>query len=1098
MHVRNVSRWVSRFVFVGATVVTGISCGGSGSSETGDASISDGAVIQLNLEGGSTSKCVSKTCAHQGYTCGPNSDGCGTVIQCGSCTGNAFCGGGGYSKCGDSTLAPDGGTLTPCVPTTCAAFPAGTCGIQGDGCGGQTTTCTGAGAPSGSLCASPEFCGGGGPGLCGGSTMGNSSGVDSGGIDGGASSGGDGSSGGSTCNPKTCSSFPSGTCGQQSDGCSGLTAICAGAGGPSGSLCASPEFCGGGGPGLCGGGMNPDGSVTSTCVPTTCQAEKFNCGQAADGCGGILSCGSTTCPAPQACGAQKPNVCGSNVPCGTLCQQQVACDGGMTTTLTGTVVAATLSKYLPTGVTYGDPVPNVLVYIPQSPVAAFVPRAKETAAQQCSTCGADVSGNPLVQTTTAYNGTFTLSNVPVGSSIPLVIQLGRWRRQFVVNITNSCAANQVNASGMPVGILMMPATQAQGDIPLTAISTGNVDAMECVLLKMGIDSTEFTINTTTTPKNGRVHMYLGNGAVSSLGGTPAETVLMGTSTSTGTYNNYDQAILPCWGVDPTTNNSVNKKTAAELANLVTYGNAGGHFFATHYSYAWLYDNNPFNTTAQWDVNADTSISSMTGVVNQSVPPTTPATTPGVFVQWLNYIGALSNSSGTATPPNPADVTIANARHDVDNVLLQSVEWIDGNDPNPGENNAAMLLHYTFDTPVGATSGQCGHSIFSDFHVANSATGTGTCKQNSDCSSDTCTRGACAAAQFPSQSDIAAYCGAIPMTSQEKILEYMIWDLASCVPGLPVSTCTPLTCASYPTGTCGQQGDGCGGLTANCGGCASGQSCGSGGTAGVCGTPDAGPCTPETCASYPSGTCGQQTDGCGGLTADCNNCPSGVTCGGGGVAGVCGSPDAGTGNSSCTPLTCAAYPNTCGVQSDGCGGLTQDCNPCTAPQTCGGAGVSGQCGTPPSTTCTPQPCPASIQCGPASDGCGGVIASCGTCTAPQTCGGGGTSGVCGGNSGCTPLTCAQQNISCGPAGDGCGNVIASCGTCTAPQTCGGGGTPGACGGGSPCVPETCAQLNISCGPAGDGCGNLIPSCGTCAPPGTCGGSGVPGQCTAPVH
>jgi hypothetical protein len=753
--------------------------------------------------------------------------------------------------------------------------------------------------------------------------------------------------------------------------------------------------------GLCGGGTNPDGSVTSTCVPTTCQAEKFNCGQAADGCGGILSCGSTTCPAPQACGAQKPNVCGSNVPCGTLCQQQVACDGGMTTTLTGTVVAATLSKYLPTGVTYGDPVPNVLVYIPQSPVAAFVPRAKETAAQQCSTCGADVSGNPLVQTTTAYNGTFTLSNVPVGSSIPLVIQLGRWRRQFVVNITNSCAANQVNASGMPVGILMMPATQAQGDIPLTAISTGNVDAMECVLLKMGIDSTEFTINTTTTPKNGRVHMYLGNGAVSSLGGTPAETVLMGTSTSTGTYNNYDQAILPCWGVDPTTNNSVNKKTAAELANLVTYGNAGGHFFATHYSYAWLYDNNPFNTTAQWDVNADTSISSMTGVVNQSVPPTTPATTPGVFVQWLNYIGALSNSSGTATPPNPADVTIANARHDVDNVLLQSVEWIDGNDPNPGENNAAMLLHYTFDTPVGVTTGQCGHSIFSDFHVANSATGTGTCKQNSDCSSDTCTRGACAAAQFPSQSDIATYCGAIPMTSQEKILEYMIWDLASCVPGLPVSTCTPMTCRSYPTGTCGQQGDGCGGLTANCGTCATEQTCGGCGVPGQCCAPDAGTstCAPGTCSSYPQGTCGQQSDGCGGLTMNCNNCPAGQTCGGSGVGGVCGSPDAGSssggsssGGSTCTPLTCSAYPNTCGVQSDGCGGLTPNCNPCSMGQTCGGGGVAGHCG------------------------------------------GGGA---------CTPMTCAELNIDCGPAGDGCGNLILSCGTCMPPATCGGAAS-GQCG------------------------------------------------------
>jgi hypothetical protein len=55
------------------------------------------------------------------------------------------------------------------------------------------------------------------------------------------------------------------------------------------------------------------------------------------------------------------------------------------------------------------------------------------------------------------------------------------------------------------------------------------------------------------------------------------------------------------------------------------------------------------------------------------------------------------------------------------------------------------------------------------------------------------------------------------------------------------------------------------------------------------------------------------------------------------------------------------------------------------------------------------------------------------------------GVCGG--GCTPKTCAQQGFDCGPVGDGCGNII-QCGTCQAPQTCGGGGKPNVCGGGGP--------------------------------------------------
>jgi hypothetical protein len=46
--------------------------------------------------------------------------------------------------------------------------------------------------------------------------------------------------------------------------------------------------------------------------------------------------------------------------------------------------------------------------------------------------------------------------------------------------------------------------------------------------------------------------------------------------------------------------------------------------------------------------------------------------------------------------------------------------------------------------------------------------------------------------------------------------------------------------------------------------------------------------------------------------------------------------------------------------------------------------------------------------------------------------------------CMPATCAQQGISCGPAGDGCGGTIASCGSCAAPLTCGGGGVAGVCG------------------------------------------------------
>ena len=1161
MRMRDAGRLFSIFAVISVVVVTVASCGGAGGAGPGgfDASTFDGpgTFITPDSGGGMSSPCVPKTCAQQGFNCGPNGDTCGGQIDCGQCSGDDKCGYGGFNVCGNPLLAPDGGAT--CIPKTCADWgydcgPAGDgcgnmidcgpvtcsgtefcggagpgkcggdftktpdggavcnpatcaslnydCGSAGDGCGGQIGPCGTSGA-----CTSPKFCGGGGPNKCGGDNghapdggpsvtcvpktcadLGFNCGVSGDGCGGSTPScgtcanpafcggggpskcggnNGKGPDGGTvfTCVPKTCANYGAGSCGQQSDGCGGLTPNC--------GMCTNPTFCGGGGvPGKCGGNnvSGADGGGSPVCKPTTCAALGYNCGLASDGCGGTIGPCGPACVAPQACGAgTKANVCGSNLPCTGLCTSQAACDSG-STTLTGTVVAGTPTTYLPNGVTVGDPVPNVLVYIPNGTPTAFTSRASETMAQQCTTCGADVSGNPLVTTFTAYDGTFTLTNVPVGSNIPVVIQLGRWRRQFKVNVTSSCASNAVlavggtsNGNAIPSGYLVMPNKQSEGDIPLTAISTGNVDAMECVLLKMGLDPTEFTKNSGA----GRIHMYKGNGA-NAGNNTPSEAALMDTG---GTYNDYDQIILPCWGVDPVGDNSARKSTT-ELADLVTYGSAGGHFFATHFSYAWLTqpwtppNNGAFNATANWNVDHNTNIGSMTGVVSPAVP----TTSPGTFVDWLNKIQALSNFTAALPPPNPADVTLSTVRHDVNSVAGKSVKWIDGVDPGDA---SQMLLHFTFDTPVNQAS-QCGHAIFSDFHVTNS--------------------NATNSYNFTNAGNRTSECGTAPMTPQEKILEYMIWDLASCVPPPPTSTCVPKTCANFP-GTCGVQGDGCGGLTANCGTCGAGMACGAAGVANQCGIPDGGPCTALTCAGYPNGTCGAQSDGCGGLTANCSNCPAGQACGAGGTPGVCGAPDAG----SCTPVTCAAYPGVCGQQTNGCGGLTPDCNPCPAGQTCGGGGVTGMCGAPPMGSCVPTTCAAQgVECGPAGDGCGNVLASCGTCTPPQSCGGGGVPGKCGGDGGCVPVTCASQNITCGPAGDGCGNLIANCGDCTPPGTCGGGGVSGQCGGGTGCVPKTCADLKINCGPAGDGCGGLIPTCGTCTDSQTCGGGGVSGQCGVPIQ
>jgi hypothetical protein len=138
---------------------------------------------------------------------------------------------------------------------------------------------------------------------------------------------------------------------------------------------------------------------------------------------------------------------------GLQCQQQT-CPGNTTTSISGVV-------YAPNGT---DPLPNVTVYIPNAPVAAFTPGVS------CPVVGTPPSGSPLVGTESNVDGSFTITDVPVGVNIPLVIVSGRWRRQMVIPATTACQ-NTV----LPANFAVMPQNHTQGDIPKIAIATGSAD-----------------------------------------------------------------------------------------------------------------------------------------------------------------------------------------------------------------------------------------------------------------------------------------------------------------------------------------------------------------------------------------------------------------------------------------------------------------------------------------------------------------------------------------------------------------------------------------------------------------------------------------------
>ena len=874
--------------------VVAAACGSNGDSVFGGATDSGfdfdaggaetGAFTTDSGGGTGGGSCTKLTCADLGINCGPAGDGCGGLIECGTCTGTQTCGGGGIpSVCGGSA---------GCVPKDCTAL-AVECGPAGDGCGGLIATC--------GSCGSPAICGGAGPSKCGGGLV-----TDAGVLlpDGGVCHGR------TTCNPNEC--------GPVADGCGGIL-TCSG--------CPTGTTCGGGGvASMCG-------APSCTKVPD-CATAGATCGYVADGCGGVLNCGGSTC-ATGYCGGGGPNKCGvgdAGVTCVNFCLNQNACTSAtQKTILKGTVFA-------PNGTL---PIPNALVYVPNGSktypygVTAFVDGVSSTST--CDSCSVEASGTPLVKTNANPDGTFELDDVPADVDFPIVIQLGRWRRIVTIKAITHCTTYTATAAETSFPSIQgsVAGGNQMDNIPLIAISTGYIDGLECVFRKLGIDDTQFTNPSGT----GRVRLYRDTES----GGTSGARINTSTPTTQSALIDdvthleaYDGVIFACPG-GPT------DKTTDMRNRVLTYTSEGGRVFATHFNYTWLYDvaspagnafTSAWGSAVQWipeNSAYNANATSDTGLVSTTVES-------GVFDQWL---GAAGVSALSATSPD--QVTIKDPRYDaftpIDSHAQAFITQFNPADPAP-------IFHFSFDTPYAAAN-QCGRVIFSGFHVS---VGSSTHNVN-----------------FPNECDTNA------LTSQEKVLAYMVFDLTSCIPTPPPPKCKSLSCADQGI-ECGPAGDGCGNPL-DCNPCPAGEVCQ--GAPAKCITP---PCSASSCPSEES--CGPIPNGCGG-TVDCGPCPTGTTCGGGGPS-LCGT-------TACTKTTCDAQNIHCGPAADGCGGLL-DCGPCPTGETCGGGGTPGVCGAP---NCTKRTCAsANANCGPIADGCGGSI-DCGTCPNGETCGGGGTANQCGG-------------------------------------------------------------------------------------------------------
>ncbi len=386
--------------------------------------------------------------------------------------------------------------------------------------------------------------------------------------------------------------------------------------------------------------------------------------------------------------------------------------------------------------TNGLPLPNVLVYATTGPVAPL------PSGVQCLTYQAPTS--VVSYAYTAVDGTFTLPNIPENASYTIVIQAGKWRRQF--------PNTQVGTSPLTGLALHMPANHAEGDIPMIAIVTGRVDGVECVLLHMGIDPAEFTDDTGSVNAGGHIHLYQGDGSPGAQisGSTPTESTLTSNSSA---LSGYDMVMFPCQGGQYI-------QSSTPLGNLVNYTNAGGRLFTTHYSYVYLDPDAPmdaqFAPVADWTTTREQQINSGVGTVG------TDFSDGATLAQWLQNAGATVAGSAN-------QIDIGTLRTDVSSVIPPSQSWVTLNNGTysngAGTVNVAdnPVMQMTFNTPVGApAASQCGRVMFNDYHVINVNIPSGTIFPN-ECPAET------------------------SMSAQEEMLEYALFDLSTFVQPVVVPT-----------------------------------------------------------------------------------------------------------------------------------------------------------------------------------------------------------------------------------------------------------------------------------------------------------------------
>jgi hypothetical protein len=371
------------------------------------------------------------------------------------------------------------------------------------------------------------------------------------------------------------------------------------------------------------------------------------------------------------------------------------------------------------------PVYNAIVYVPNAPLAA-IPEGAST----CDRCDGAVSGKPIAISATDTSGHFTLKNVPVGDKVPLVIQIGKWRRQVTIPKVAECTETKLTDPELT----RLPKKQSEGDMPQMALTTGGCDKLGCMLPKVGIDPSEFGVEADGPSK--AVHTYLGQGAPPSAPagaptGAPSAAALWGDLTK---LMKYDLAILSC-ECQEHLDGKGGSMAGAPFGVMADYLKAGGRIFTTDFMYTWYrYSGNAeLKAAASWRGNAPGGGSPMT--FDPSFPK------GKALVDWLQVVKATT-TPGQLQP----DVVFGNV---ISTDTTKTQTWASSGNPN------AASRVFTVNVPVGVPAEQqCGKGVHIDAHLNQQGPDVVDTNYPNGCNT--------------------------PLKPGENLLAFFFFDLASCI------------------------------------------------------------------------------------------------------------------------------------------------------------------------------------------------------------------------------------------------------------------------------------------------------------------------------